>query len=295
MGWRSEVLQGLDPIWHASATSAIDSAVRLADTWNFDIEASLPGATCSIVLAASRGSEELVLKVPLSEEERGSGFEAALAFSGHGGVTVLEFDRPTGATLLPRMRPGLNLDQVEMSDVEACSVAAELMGRLHRAELTDTWTHERWFECLWAFQHDDPTTAGHLDRSKRMARRLLESPVERRLLHGDLHHFNILKHGNDWLAIDPKGVLADPAFEPVAFLRNPAPRIAQQSDLAQVQSRRILQFAQALDAPAERVWAWAVCQIGLDAAWGDDPLSVSWRTVLDATLEARPPDARGWL
>jgi len=30
------------------------------------------------------------------------------------------------------------------------------------------------------------------------------------LLHGDLHQDNILSHGDDWLVIDPKGVIGFP-------------------------------------------------------------------------------------
>ena len=42
------------------------------------------------------------------------------------------------------------------------------------------------------------------------------------LLHGDLHHYNILAAGGGrWLAIDPKGVVGEPAFEVVALMHNP--------------------------------------------------------------------------
>lgn len=36
-------------------------------------------------------------------------------------------------------------------------------------------------------------------------------------LHGDLHQDNILKQGNGWLAIDPKGVIGEAEFEIAAF------------------------------------------------------------------------------
>jgi len=40
------------------------------------------------------------------------------------------------------------------------------------------------------------------------------------VLHGDLHHFNILSSGDRWLAIDPKGIIGEPEFEPAAYLEN---------------------------------------------------------------------------
>ena len=43
-------------------------------------------------------------------------------------------------------------------------------------------------------------------------------------LHGDMHHFNVLRAGREpWLAIDPKGLAGDPCFDVCQFLRNPEP------------------------------------------------------------------------
>jgi streptomycin 6-kinase len=38
---------------------------------------------------------------------------------------------------------------------------------------------------------------------------LLSSPCKQLVLHGDLHHDNILNDGNDWLTIDPKGIIGE--------------------------------------------------------------------------------------
>ena len=51
----------------------------------------------------------------------------------------------------------------------------------------------------------------------------MDAPV---VLHGDLHHFNILSaQRQPWLAIDPKVVPGEPAYETGAFIRNPIPDI----------------------------------------------------------------------
>jgi streptomycin 6-kinase len=43
---------------------------------------------------------------------------------------------------------------------------------------------------------------------------LLPSQSEPVLLHGDLHHWNILRATRvPWLALDPKGVVGEPAYE----------------------------------------------------------------------------------
>lgn len=57
-----------------------------------------------------------------------------------------------------------------------------------------------------------------------LAERLLSNPFDVRVLHGDLHHDNILRGERGWLAIDPKGLFGDPGFEAANFLFNPLDR-----------------------------------------------------------------------
>lgn len=54
-------------------------------------------------------------------------------------------------------------------------------------------------------------------------RGILTAPEgQNRLLHGDMHHFNLLKGKTDsWRLIDPHGVVGHPYYELGAFLRNP--------------------------------------------------------------------------
>jgi len=57
-----------------------------------------------------------------------------------------------------------------------------------------------------------------------IAERLLSNPHELRVLHGDLHHDNILFGERGWLVIDPKGILGDPGFDAANFFYNPLDR-----------------------------------------------------------------------
>jgi streptomycin 6-kinase len=41
------------------------------------------------------------------------------------------------------------------------------------------------------------------------------------LTHGDFHHHNILRHGESFVAIDPKPYLADREYDVPSFLWNP--------------------------------------------------------------------------
>ena len=73
-------------------------------------------------------------------------------------------------------------------------------------------------------------------------------------MHGDFHHHNILRHGERFVAIDPKPYLADREFDLPSFLWNPLGN--RMGDRKQTE-RRIAAFVTAgLD--DFRIRAWTV-------------------------------------
>jgi streptomycin 6-kinase len=87
-------------------------------------------------------------------------------------------------------------------------------------------------------------------------------------LHGDLHHYNILSaERQPWLAIDPKGIVGEPAYETGALIRNPVPQILSAPNLDRILARRIHQLSDELGYDRQRVYGWAVAQAVLSAWW----------------------------
>jgi len=281
-------LQRVLPEWEGEIATALEGVASLADGWGVTVERVLAGATCSICLAGVRDGQKVVIRAPLAEEERTSGLAALRAYAELGGVPVLECHEHSGTTLMPLLCPGTNLDEADLSDEERLAVAAKLATKLHRAENFGVWTHERWFQELWTFELPKGSAVNRelFEIGRTRARQLLESTCERAVLHGDLHHYNILQNGSEWVAIDPKGVYADPAFEPVAFLRNPIHTLAEDLHLVQTQARRVQLLVDLMNLSAERIWGWAVAQISLDAAWSSGEWSEKWAKIALATYEA---------
>jgi streptomycin 6-kinase len=88
-----------------------------------------------------------------------------------------------------------------------------------------------------------------------------------RLLHGDLHHYNVLvDSARGWLAIDAKGVVGEPEYEVGAALRNPWERPELFTEPATIM-RRVDRFRRELHLDAERILAWAFAQAVLAAIW----------------------------
>ena len=61
----------------------------------------------------------------------------------------------------------------------------------------------------------------YLDKARIIRDSILKNALPDALLHGDLHHDNILQNGDEFIAIDPKGVIGSPSYEVCKFIINP--------------------------------------------------------------------------
>ncbi|MHA1570346.1 MAG: aminoglycoside phosphotransferase family protein, partial [Alphaproteobacteria bacterium] len=124
---------------------------------------------------------------------------------------------------------------------------------------------------LFEREHNDARSGRCAD----MARKLLASEGEKVPLHGDLHHGNVLDAGpRGWLAIDPKALLGDRAYDVANLLRNPEPHGALVHN--QDRMNRLARFyARRLGLEVQRVLGFAFAHAGLAARWdledGDNP------------------------
>jgi streptomycin 6-kinase len=120
---------------------------------------------------------------------------------------------------------------------------------------------------------------GILARSAAAARELLAAQREILPLHSDLHHDNVLDFGaRGWLAIDPKCVIGERAFEyTILFcdpdLADPEPPVAT---LPGRFERRLEIVLAKSGLERERLLKWILAWCGLSATWflgDDDPLA----------------------
>ena len=81
------------------------------------------------------------------------------------------------------------------------------------------------------------------------------------VLHGDMHHFNVLRAARQWLAIDPKGLPGDRCFDVCQFLRNPLPSRCPST------AARLDIFCDELGLNLPRTRDWCLVHAMLDACW----------------------------
>jgi streptomycin 6-kinase len=224
-----------------------------------------------------------VLKVGVPNPELVTEIAALRVFDGHGAVLLLAVDAERGALLLERIEPGRPLSSLP-DDAEATAIAARVMRQLWRpvpAEHPFPTVH-RWAAGLERMRRRfdggcGPFPAPLVSMAETLFADLLASMAEPVLLHGDLHHQNILSaRRRPWLALDPKGVVGEPAYEVGALLRNPVPRLLNHTQPGRLLARRVDQLAEALGFDRRRLWGWGVAQAVLAAWWSYEDATGGW-------------------
>jgi streptomycin 6-kinase len=263
-----------------------------AERWSLTLGEPYPDSKVGYVVPATRpdGSRCVLKLAAQPADELDAAVDALMAWNGRGAYWLLDFDAAARAVLLERVEPGDDLREYASRDDEAATrAAAWLMSELwidapngHR--LTDLRT---WFSDLLSYRESHASDLrldeGLLERTKQLTTDLIASTERPTVLHGDLHHFNILSSTRaPWLSIDPKGLVGDCGFDVAAFMRNPEP--VPESTL----KRRLDVFAYELDLERDRLRDWCFAEAMLNAAWSHDADPARLRQKLEwATLMLR--------
>ena len=97
--------------------------------------------------------------------------------------------------------------------------------------------------------------------------RLCASQKDPRVLHGDLHHYNVLFDAEcGWVAIDPWGAFGELEFEIAASLRNPYEFTDLIATRESIESRLRI-YGRLLPINLERTLQWAFAHTVLAALW----------------------------
>jgi streptomycin 6-kinase len=194
---------------------------------------------------------------------------ALVAFGGRGMVRLV--DRADATLILERLTPGTPLSRLAARDDDAATVViADVIRRMQPDPSTHTFpTVEDWggsFEVYLGGASADLPRELVLYAHQTYVE-LCASQGARRLLHGDLHHDNVLfDESRGWTAIDPKGVLGEVAYETGAALRNPWNRPDIFASEARIRCR-VERLARELDLDATRILRWSLSQAVLALIW----------------------------
>lgn len=248
-----------------------------AARWSLKVGPPFPSLSYNYAATAEGpGGVRLVLKVGVPVPELLSEMEALRLFGGRGAARLFDADEQAGALLLERVEPGTQLVALcEEDDEAATSAAARVMKEVWRPVPVahDFPTAAGWGEGLVRMREHfgggtGPFPRRLVEEAATLFAELLASASEPVLTHGDLHHGNVLAGPRGtWLAIDPKGLVAEPAYEVGALLRNPMPQLLRRPDRVRLTERRVAQLSEELGVERARVRGWGLAQAVLSEWW----------------------------
>lgn len=270
--------------WLAELPALLDA---FAQRWDLALGAPFTLSYNYVAPATRANGTAAVLKLGVPNPELLSEIAALRLYAGRGIARLLDADADAGALLIERLEPGRPLAQLP-DDEEATALAAGVMRALWQPAPTEHNfpTVARWGQGFGRMRArfgggTGPLPPALMARAEALFAGLLASAGPPTLLHGDLHHDNILSAGRaPWLAIDPKGVVGEPAFEVAAFLRNPHGRVLSAADPARMLARRVDIFAHALGIERARLLAWGCAQNVLSAWWSIEDGGDGWQEAI---------------
>jgi streptomycin 6-kinase len=246
-----------------------DRVLNCVRAWGVAIERTVATRT-SLVVHGKRAGKPVVLKVVKEPGDEWRCGEMAAKFGGRGVVQV--YEHMGGAALFEMLDPGEPLAALTLAgrDDEATDIIAMLLGRMAPGDPPEGCpTVEQWAGAFvrHAGSGDERVPAALVEPAQRIYSDLCATQRNPALLHGDLHHSNVLSdRERGWCAIDVKGVVGELEYELGAALRNPIDRPDLFAKLDVVE-RRLEHFGLVLGLDTSRARGWCFAQAVLSAIW----------------------------
>lgn len=221
--------------------------------------------------------EEAVLKVGVPHDDFSTEVEALAIYEGRGINRLIDCDKALNAMLLERLRPGKMLDSVGNAR-EQSEIAARILQELHATPPPSHHTLPHfmdWMRSAFADAkscEDRERARGYIEQVPRvesMMEILMESAEPQILLHGDLHHWNILSDADrGWMAIDPKGVIGASCLGVGRFINNAMGFGETATEKREILLAAVTVFSEVLGENEERMFAGAFCDKIMGSSWG---------------------------
>lgn len=166
------------------------------------------------VLKIGNPSDEVLTEVNLLKEYHGGRF-----------CRLFDWDIDNGVILEEYIHPGFRLRE-EPSLEKRLSVFSDVFKGLHIPSCQSALypTYQDWVNRITAYmskREDEPELSKLMMKAKDICASLCRAYPRKLLLHGDLHHDNlVLGENQQYRIIDPKGVIGDPIFDIPRFILN---------------------------------------------------------------------------
>ena len=272
---------------------------RCCDKWGLTLGRPAGDIKANYIACVEMDSgEEAVLKVGVPHGDFSAEMEALAVYQGRGINRLIDCDKALNAMLLERLRPGKTLDSVE-NGRERIEIAARILRDLHATPLPSNHALPHFMDWMRSAFADarscrDAERARscieQIPRVESMMGILMERDEPQILLHGDLHHWNILSDAAPgWKAIDPKGVIGASCLDAGRFINNAMGFGDTAAEKREILLEAVTVFSDLLGENGERIFAGAFCDRIMGSSWGlkqkPDENEASSRESLEVMVE----------
>ena len=274
------LVAGREPEPQVSGDDWLASLPRLVEEslaeWDLTLDGDPMHGMASLVLPVRRAdSSAAVLKITWPHAEAKHEHLALRRWDGQGAVRLLAANPGRWTMLLERLNHRRDLYDVPID--QACQVIGDLIRQLDQIALPQLSRLSAQAARLAQRLGSAPPALPR--RFVGQARALLsdlliDEVIDSRLVHTDLHYWNVLAADRQrWLAIDPKPLAADPAFAVTPALWNRWEEAVASDDLRRHLRRRLSIVCESAGLDEERAQAWSIIrevQMGLGAVENGD-------------------------
>jgi len=250
----------------------------LRSEWSIEVKEPYAAGEFNFVAAAIRtNGEPVVLKIapPYHDGEYLREAEFLRHRDGRGAVALLAQDIERRAILLGQAIPGKNLAEIFTgAELDAIDPAIDVLHSISEPapkDLINVKTIDDWFAGLRRFE-DTVFSADYAVKALDLYQRLTATrPLL--YLHGDFHPANVVSaQREEYLAIDPKGVIGHIGYDIAVFLNNFHWWLENDPDVRQKLDAAVLSFSKAFDISPIELRQWAFAQMVLGAWWSFDEM-----------------------
>lgn len=242
---------------------------ELEHDWNFSVTKVMPNLTYSYVarVKTKLGGPAVLKLAPCGLR---CNFEIAWYEANQvGAPRVIQSDKGRGAILMEDLVPGYSVKKLVQDGDDAAATRA--IAQAIKA-LKPSSKFPQGFKHVSQLSADLDCLQGKvnpklIDQAKSLFKELTRDSSADILLHGDIHHDNVLSAGNRWVVIDPHGYVGPAAFEIGTLFRNPYDCFPTGQSLKKMLESRLRILKEELPFSFYEIQGWAIAYTMMATGW----------------------------
>lgn len=191
------------------------------------------------ILFGRLDNSEMALKLSYSKDDLQKELELLEIYQNHGAVRVIEYDEQ----VVLMQKGHKDLKSAKLLLEQEIEIYATLFQQMLNAKQPSQTKYKSEQDLFRSLSQTDNKLSRYRDKADKYMKDI-DRQREYQLLHGDLHHGNIIKTDEGWCFIDPKGINCTICFELANFIRNPIDQIYKNKNAKEIVLKRVNMLSQ---------------------------------------------------